>query len=255
MITILLWALSYFTANPIPWPIFFLTSLIDGIALYPLLSIAIVPYILPARPLRQGWGRINLLFAQWAAGCAGVMLTRDGYRYAVIDGDTVYVGRDATYDLDDVETTWYRVGFKPFALMWDKELETIRDRLADLDELEVKARVEDEPSIGVLDLKRGMQWLYTKHAHAVDAGEQPPLQETAADGGAERATGWIVSLSRAVSSLRGGAGTQVSEQMERDTLKEEGGDQPLSMKVKLIGTVSSLFMGVMTGILIFGFLK
>jgi len=80
--------------------------------------------------------------------------------------------------------------------------------------------------------RRGGQYLYT---HYPD-GEVDGIR---------------VSLSREVNRLRGAANDAMSERAERSAKQEYGGDQSLSNKQMLIGSLVSMVMGCVVGGLIF----
>lgn len=248
MITALVAALDFLTGIAVPDTVYWLTGLIDGLAFLPLLTLFVVP--IAGRISREKVGRLHYLQSVAPLEAVALVLTATGYEFAPIrknaHGVEVARLRDGTQlGLDD-DKTWYRLGNRRFAVTYVPD-EKVLTFAVDSDDWEVdtlryetdSGEVAEVPAMSgeraVLTKKRGGFQFYTPWPDGVDDG-------------------YLISLSRAINSLRGGGGVRLSEHTERMTRMQYGGGASISNKARVMGFIGVIFIGSVLGVLIFGVL-
>lgn len=260
MITFVLYALSVILNEPIPGSVYWLTGLIDGLAFVPLLTLVVVPYA--GRISREKMGRLHYLQSVFPMDAAAQVLTPWGYEFAPVrddkpgeypngyallaDGTELELGEDQT---------WYRLGNRRFGVTFQPDRRVLGDVHVDPSDIELE--------VVPVDSDDGQKQQY---AHAVFGdkgvlrktrggfrGYTPFVQVAAADA-AEATDGFIVSLSRAVNSLKGGGGVRLSEFTQRMTRMEHGGGAQMSNRARAVAFTSVILVGAVFGTVIFGVL-
>lgn len=253
MITFVLYALSYLLNEPIPGSVYWLTGLVDGLVFVPLFSLAAVP--VAARVLREKMGRLHYLQSVYPMEAVVQILTPYGYEFAPVLEDRpddyphgYALLADGTRVGLDEDQTWYRLGKRRFGVTYVPDKRVLRDVYVDPEEIEVKTVVVETDDgeqqyvhaiVGdkaVLDKERGLFSGYT-----------PVFGEDGPDG-------FLVSLSRAINSLRGGGGVRLSEFTERMTRMEHGGGSQMSNRARAIAFTGVILIGGVLGTVIFGVL-
>lgn len=249
VITFILAALDLLTGVFIPGTVYWVTGLVDGLLFIPLLTLVVVPFA--GRISREKIGRLHYL--QSAAPMDGVVLvlTPTGYEFAPVrenqhGEEYAQLKVGGALELDD-EQTWYRLGKRRFGVTYVPD-EQVLEFAQDHDDYEVdRVRYESEEEgdtveapaifgdIAVLTKERGDFQMYT------------PWPETPDDG-------FLISLSRAINSLRGGGGVRLSEHTERMTRMQYGGGASMSNKARVMGFIGVILIGSIVGVLIFGVL-
>lgn len=238
MITGLVFILSYISGAPIPWFIYLLTSLVDGLLFIPVLSFTIVPFV---RVAREKVGRLQYMQAVAPLKSVLLVLTPWGYEFAP--------ARDVSDDPDDEqlvvqlangtkfepgdEQTWYRLGNRRFGVTFTPDARVMNDVLETDEDIETVGESKDG-TYTILP-QRGPFNMYTPYS------EEPN-------------EGFLVSIARAVNSLRGAGGVRLSEHTERKTRMEYGGGAQLSNTARAISYVGTIFIGALVGLTIFVFL-
>lgn len=232
MLSFLLWVAGYLGLYLTPWPIFIVTGLLDGLLFWPVVTLVGVPYM--GRITREKVARLWYLLAVAPVEGILLLLVPNGYRFALIDRGAAYLGVDDYVSLDETDCTWYKLGNRKFGIEWLRDEQVLGEYRVNEDEFDVVAQT-DGGERAVLDTKRGGLRGYTKYADGVREGT-------------------LGSLTRAVNALRGGGGVRLSERTETHTLKNYGGATHMSNKIRLIGAMSAMGLGVVTGVLVFGVL-
>lgn len=205
---------------------------------------AIVYVLGPALgPLRGPLGKMLFVVQQLTYG-AGVMVERSvgGYEHCAADVDDE---GNAHITLDGEEKViergsvgWAPLGWAPFALTYEKDLQSLEDFAEGREEMPVEERVEmpNGDTIDILDRMRGGYQLF---AWAPDG-------DAIADGGSE----WLIRMDMVaewLGSKAGGPG--LAERAEVQALKNYAGDEGLSAGIKAILIVVCLAIGSATGYL------
>lgn len=232
MITFILYALSFISGTPVPGTVYWLTGLVDGVVFLPLMSLVMVPYL--GRITREKIGRLHYLQAAFPMDAIVCVLTPWGYEFApvrelAVEDETgvdewrehAILADGTAVELDD-ERTWFRLGNRRFGVTYLPDERVLGETHVDADGLEFETVVvEDEQGQqqpaqavfdhgGVLSTVRGGFHGWTPYVDLEDI------------------EGYLVSLSRAINSLREGGGVRLSERTERMARVEHGGAAAMS---------------------------
>jgi len=243
LITFVLYGLSTVLEASVPGTVYWLSSLIDGLLFLPLTSLGLAP--IAGRITREKLSRLHLKQAVFPMDALGLVLTRWGYVLAPADREagTVTLSDGSTLQLD-ADQTWYRLAGRPFAITYQPTEGVLQDVLAhDIDLANVtfgeggEQRTVDAvfDGWGVLKRARGGLHGWTPYHDGVEDG-------------------FLVSLSRAINSLRGGGGPRLSEHTERMTRVEKGGTAAISGSAQMYAYIGTILLGAVFGTLIFGVL-
>lgn len=228
MISALLFVVSYVLRISLPWYLFLATGLIDGMALLPLLSVTIIPGL--GRFVRDKVGGLYHFLWTRSVDELAIVQTGAGYEWARPDGDTLHLNNGQTVAFDRDNTNWYRWKRRKIAIVPLANESVYGERAVAPEQIETRMTTDD--GRGILTRRRSGVYGFT------------PWPDGEADG-------LIVSLSREINRLRGAADDSLSERAEKVGKKESGGDQSLSNKQRLIGSLGSMVMGVIVGLAIF----
>lgn len=247
MITFVLAILSYLTGTPVPGSVYWLTGIIDGLVFVPLFSIVLAPVI--ARAVREKMGRLHYLQAVYSLPAVVLVLAPWGYEFAPGDPETdaIYLSNGETLPYGEVQS-WYRLGNRRFGITYHPEAPRVERLRDDLDDVQLASmavtdggeqrQVDATYDIGgVLKRQRGGTHGWTPYT------DGPPED------------GIVVSLSRAINSLKEAGGVGLSEHTERMTRIAEGGGSNLSNRARAIAYTGVILVSSMVGLLIFGVLS
>lgn len=253
MITFVLYALSVILNEAVPGTVYWLTGLVDGVLFIPLLSLVLVP--LAGRVGREKIGRLHYLQAAFPMNGVVLVLTPWGYEFAALRTRVTEGGETDDYaqlaDGSEVDfaddQTWYRLGNRKFSITYLPDPQVLNDVHVEPEGIDIETViVEDDEGQeqqawaifgdrGVLKKVRGGFRGWTPFTDPDDPPE-----------------GFIVSLSRAINSLRGGGGVRLSEHTEKHTRMEYGGGTSLSNRARAAAFIGVIFIASVLGILIFG---
>lgn len=254
MITFVLYGLSVILNEPIPGSVYWLTGLVDGLAFLPLFTLVVVP--MTARVLREKMGRLHYLQSVFPVDAVVQILTPWGYEFAPVLDDRpddyphgyALLADGTKVELDE-DQTWYRLGNRRFGVTFLPDRRVLDDVHVDRDDIDVEVlAVEDDDG-------------EKQYAHAVYGDKGVLKKERAGFRGytpfvGDRADpdGLIVSLSRAINSLRGGGGVRLSEFTERMTRMEHGGGSQMSNKARAVAFLGTIMIGSVIGVVVLGVL-
>lgn len=247
MITFILYAMSYITGYAIPGTVFWITGLIDGL-LFPLLfSGIVVPKVLAARPIREMIARLNYLQAVAPLRGVVLVLTPWGYDLAPVEDGVAHLSSGLKLTLKPDEQTWYRLGNRRFGVTYIPSEEVLGELLVDPDEIDLEyipTNQDEEGNVTEVSpvIKDGKGLLSTTRSNLHG---YTPFPRGDVDG-------FIVSLSRAINSLRGGGSVRISEQTEQSTRMEKGGGANVSMNQRWLYMFLTLVMSAIIWVAIFG---
>lgn len=234
MITFILYALSAISGTPVPGSVYWLTGLVDGVVFLPFLTLVVVPYA--GRISREKVSRLHYLQSAFPMDAIVCVLTPWGYEFAPVrelaveneEGeieewrDHAILADGTAVELDD-DRTWFRLGNRRFGVTYLPDERVLGETHVDPDGVEFETvAVEDEQGQqqqaqaifedqgGVLSTVRGGFHGWTPYIDLEDM------------------EGYLVSLSRAINSLREGGGVRLSERTERMARVEHGGAAALS---------------------------
>jgi len=228
MISILLFVVAYVLQISLPFYVFLASGLIDGLALLPILSITLIPAL--GRFVRDTVGGLYHFLWSRSVDELAIVQTGHGYEWARPDGDELHLNDGQTVPFDREETTWYRWKRRKIALVPLPAESVFGDRL--VGDGGVDVRCTTKGGEGILKRKRGGVHGWT------------PWPNGDADG-------LMLSLSREINRLRGAADDSLSERAEKVGKKESGGNQSLSNKQRLLGSLGAMVLGVVVGLAIF----
>lgn len=237
MITFFLTIASALGVMPIPWYILGVAGLVDGVIFLPLFTMAFVQFG-PAG-LRTAMGRLHFLQGTATADGTVTVLDHDGYHHCAFDEERNVVYYDGVeggeFDYDPEKSTWYRLGKRKYGVTYVPNERLLKPWLDEDAEL---LEVDDSRDVGILDRMRGGEWMVTHYPERLRSGGE----------------GYLVSMSKAMSALHGGAGTKVADRTEQHTLKDEGGPGGFSDKQRAIVVTVVILSAAITGVLITGVL-
>lgn len=229
MISILLFVIAYVMRISLPFYVFLVSGLIDGLALLPILSITIIPAL--GRFVRDKVGGLYHYLWTRSIDELAIVQTGHGYEWARPDGEELHLNDGQTVAFDRERTSWYRWKRRKIALVTLPEESVLADRIVDDEDIQTRARTGADE--GILQRRRAGVFGWTPWPDGAD--------------------GVIVSLSREINRLRGAADDALSERAEKVGKKESGGNQSLSNKQRLMGSLGAMVMGVVVGLAIFIF--
>lgn len=157
----------------------------------------------------------------------------------VVDGNMV--------ELED-EGNWSYLGKTKFGITWERSRDAFDGTLASFQQTgrrdnangdngdnglgELFADGGGEPTWRLLGRKRGGYPAVTKFS--------------------SHAQGWVVDISRIVSRMRSAAGAAIADSAKRQALRDHGSGTNMGSKWIVIGIISSLLLGAISGYLMFG---